>query len=85
MQPGVETTEVGLQHAAHDPDLLLASPDEAILYWDSLAKNTAAVLWYVAFLRHPAQFGPRVMKLILLSRDVLALTFRITIQLDPLI
>ncbi|MBS8242260.1 hypothetical protein DYI22_17415, partial [Marinobacter lipolyticus] len=32
-----------LQHAAHDPDpeLLLVSPDEAILYSDSLAKNAA--------------------------------------------
>ncbi|CUR45197.1 hypothetical protein BN2364_0756 [Alloalcanivorax xenomutans] len=44
MQPSIETTEVDLQHAAHDPDpeLLLVSPDEAILSSDSLAKNAAA-------------------------------------------
>jgi len=44
MQPGIETAEMEIQNAAHDSDLelLLVSPDEAIRYSDSFAKNAAA-------------------------------------------
>ena len=43
MQPGIETAEMDIQNAAHDSDLelLLVSPDEAIRYSDSFAKNAA--------------------------------------------
>ena len=44
MQPGIEATDMDAQNPAHDTDskFTLVSPDEAILYLDSLAKNAAA-------------------------------------------
>lgn len=41
MPARIETTEMDVQHAAHDPDpeFLLESPDEEILYSDSLQRT----------------------------------------------